>query len=61
MNRKLKWMKPVLILAVILLCSNVFAQTPDETLEPLDYNDMENWVYSGTEDSETLVSFFCVI
>ena len=60
MNRKLKWMKPVLILAVILLCSNVFAQTPDETLEPLDYNDMENWVYSGTEDSETLVDVFFI-
>lgn len=60
MNRKLKWMKPVLILAVILLCSSVFAQTPDETLEPLDYSDMENWVYSGTEESETLVDVFFI-
>jgi hypothetical protein len=60
MNRKLKWMKTVLILAVILLCSSVFAQTPDETLEPLDYSDMENWVYSGTEESESLVDVFFI-
>ncbi len=48
----------IILLAALLLLCGAWAESPDETREPLDYSDENNWVYLGSEGGETLTDVF---
>ena len=48
-----------LLLALMLICGGA-AETVEETREPLDYGDPQNWVYLGAEDGETAADVFFI-
>ena len=48
------------MLALALLLGCAAAETPEETWEPMDFSDPQNWVYFSAEDGETAADVFFI-